>query len=343
MSTEGVDYSMARPSPAALYAAGKRFVVRYGGPGSASKHLSAAEARSLSAAGLAIVANAEGSAGGFTGRAAGVSWATSADAAFRAIGMPAGRPIYFSVDWNVSAAQWPGVVAALKGAADVIGLGRVGIYGGLQAVQWAQRDRVASWFWQTYAWSGGKWAAGTHIQQYRNAVTLAGADVDLDRAIKGDYGQWGVSQPADPPPALVDTGGVSAMYFSITDGTKGGPPVGKDCDGVDLVHDSRVIATPKGIKALEYGTIIDAFTAYGTKMFLPISVASLQQICDAMRQPAPTITIPDNADEIIAGVLQGMADNPDSPATQADVDRVIAAIQANPEAVRQAFRDAPLS
>jgi hypothetical protein len=190
-----VDYAGTRPSPTGLYAAGKRFVVRYGGPGGDWKHLTAGEARALDAAGLALVANAEGSASGLLGGASvGADWARSADAHFRAIGMPAGRPIYLSVDFDVTSAQWPACREALRGAASVIGAGRVGIYGGLNAVQWARRDGVARWFWQTYAWSGGRWASGNHIEQYRSGVIVAGGEVDLCRALTADYGQWTLTQ-----------------------------------------------------------------------------------------------------------------------------------------------------
>ncbi len=198
MAIEGVDYAGSRPSPAGLFAAGKRFVVRYGGPGGAWKHLTAAEARALTAAGLSIVANAEGTASGLQGRSAGASWARSADQHFRQLGMPADRPIYLSVDFDVREGQWSAVAEALRGAASVLGAGRVGVYGGRRAIEWARRDRVAAWFWQTYAWSAGVWVPGNHIEQYRNGVSVAGGDVDLCRAKVADYGQWTVGTQPQP-------------------------------------------------------------------------------------------------------------------------------------------------
>jgi hypothetical protein len=59
-------------------------------------------------------------------------------------------------------------------------------------MQWAKRDRVARWFWQTLAWSGGRWAGHNHLEQYRTGVSLAGGTVDLCRSKTADYGQWGV-------------------------------------------------------------------------------------------------------------------------------------------------------
>lgn len=198
--SEGVDYAFSKPSVAALVAAGKRYAIRYGGPGTSDKWLTPTEARDLAAAELGIVANAEGAAGGLAGGwNVGASWARSADPYFRSCGMPADRPIYYSCDFDVTPAGWPAVADALRGAASVTGLARVGLYGGYRACQWARRDNVAIYLWQTYAWSTWQdpdgvrrlhWLPGTHLQQYRNGVTIDGADCDLDRAMQDDYGQW---------------------------------------------------------------------------------------------------------------------------------------------------------
>jgi len=190
---EGVDYAFSRPNIGQLAALGKVFACRYGGPGSSSKHLTPNEAWGLSASGISVVANAEGSADGLLGGwNAGVSWASSAQNHFLSCGMPTGRPIYLSVDFNVTSAQWPAVAQSLRGAASVLGASRVGVYGGRRAIEWARRDGVASWFWQTYAWSSGVWVPGNHIEQYQNQVSMAGGILDLDRAHPSDYGQWKV-------------------------------------------------------------------------------------------------------------------------------------------------------
>lgn len=221
---EGVDYSGDRPSVAGLVAAGKKFVVRYGGPGGSWKHIDAAEASALIKAGLSIVANAEGAADGLLGgRSAGIDWARQADAHFRALGMPADRPIYLSVDFDVTSGQWPVVADALRGAASVIGAGRVGVYGGRRAIEWARRDRVAAWYWQTYAWSGGVWVPGNHLEQYRNHVALAGGTVDLCRAKTAAYGQWG--QGDDMPLTNADADLVATRLLGRILGSTG-PTVG---------------------------------------------------------------------------------------------------------------------
>ena len=71
----------------------------------------------------------------------------------------------------------------------------LGVYAGLRGVQWAARDGVAAWFFQTFAWSGGVWYAANHVEQYDNDVSLAGGTVDLCRAVKVNFGQLGCPAP----------------------------------------------------------------------------------------------------------------------------------------------------
>src|SRR5262249_53547601 len=130
--TEGVDFAFAHPSPAGLFAAGKRFAMRYIGPGTDSKHLHAAERDALWGAGLDICLLAEqGAQSALGGYPEGVSEARSALAAARALGAPDSVPIYFAVDFDVTAGQWPTVAAYLGGCGSVIGTSRVGAYGGI--------------------------------------------------------------------------------------------------------------------------------------------------------------------------------------------------------------------
>lgn len=193
---EGVDYAFSKPRASGLHTAGKAFACRYGGAGTPDKQLTAKELRELQFWGIDVVANVEGAANGLLGGYdTGARWARSADLFFRGLGMPDDRPIYLSADFDVQPSQWASVHAALLGARDVLGAGRVGVYGGRYAVARAQAENVASWFWQTYAWSGKptQWLPNTHIQQYRNGVTIDGADCDLNRAMVQDFGQWGGS------------------------------------------------------------------------------------------------------------------------------------------------------
>lgn len=188
---EGVDYSTDRPFAPALESAGKQFAARYVGLGTADKHLTLIEGASLAQHGISIVAVAEGTESAMLGgRGFGQFAAQMAYPAARDLGMPDDRPIYFAVDFDCTAEQWPAVRDALAAIAEIVGVRRVGVYGSYNVVEWAKRDNVADWFWQTYAWSHGQWSRWTDVQQYQNNVPLGGGTVDLDRATSGDYGQW---------------------------------------------------------------------------------------------------------------------------------------------------------
>ncbi|HEY3008053.1 MAG TPA: DUF1906 domain-containing protein [Micromonosporaceae bacterium] len=205
MTVEGVDYSYSRPSPSRLYAAGKRFACRYLSNSTrvingVTKNLSRSEADRLRAARIAIVSNWEWTATDATkGYAAGRSYAADAEAQHRACGGPPDRPIYFSVDFDirgVSDKTLEAVRQYFAGIRSVLSRSRTGIYGGYDTIRYAVNERWASWFWQTYAWSGGRWHSSAHIRQYNNNEVVAGAAVDLDRGMKTDYGQWGVEDVA---------------------------------------------------------------------------------------------------------------------------------------------------
>lgn len=195
---EGIDYAFGRPGIAALKAAGVKFVCRYLSH-SPTKNLTSAEAHALSAAGIWIVVVWETTAQrALAGRTAGVADAIDAQMQAQACGMPAGRPVYFAVDWDASASQQLAINTYLDGAASVLGRDRVGIYGGYGPVKRALDAGKAKWAWQTYAWSGGKWDGRAQLQQYSNGHTLGGVGCDYDRATKADYGQWRVGVTPSP-------------------------------------------------------------------------------------------------------------------------------------------------
>lgn len=201
MNLEGVDYSYNPPDPAELYRLGKRFAVRYIGTPTIAKNLTVADANGLRAAGLDIVAVCQQSKtfvlGGYdVGRTAAQE--AVADAA--KYGMPSGRPIYFALDTNpttFTAEQWSAVEGFFAGAASVMGRGRVGVYGGLLAIERLVPTH-ATYGWQTYAWSGGQLSSKARLYQYQNGVSLADGLVDLDRSLHADYGQWGYGS-TEPP------------------------------------------------------------------------------------------------------------------------------------------------
>jgi hypothetical protein len=103
------------------------------------------------------------------------------------------------------------VAEYFKGACAAIGKERVGIYGGYWVIKGIADMGLASYFWQTRAWSrvNGKfvWDERDHLRQFPMAkpfyVNLAGVNCDIDWAMKADYGQWdfdGVPTPPKPEP-----------------------------------------------------------------------------------------------------------------------------------------------
>jgi len=183
----GVDYPWQHPGGAALKAAGKVFACRYLSY-DPSKNLTRTEADDLAAHGIWAVLVWEATANrAGAGRAAGVADAKTAEAQAAAAGMPSGRPIYFAVDYD---AVPTAVDAYFQGVASVIGLARTGVYGGYRVVKHLKDAGLASWIWQTTAWSGGQWDPRANLQQPLGTVRINGAECDIDTAHTPDYGQW---------------------------------------------------------------------------------------------------------------------------------------------------------
>lgn len=197
----GVDYAWGRPGAKALTTAGVHFAARYLSHDTTGKNLTKAEAVLLSQAGIAIVVVWETTAKrSLAGHAAGVQDARDADAEAKACGMPAGRPIYFAVDFDASAGQEAAISAYLDGAASVLGKDRTGVYGGYNVVKHALDGDHCRWAWATYAWSGGRWDSRAQLQQYSNDHIIGGVGLDYDRSMRADYGQWTVGNPNPPAP-----------------------------------------------------------------------------------------------------------------------------------------------
>lgn len=201
--SEGVDYSWARPGGKLLKSVGKSFAVRYLYPdGQGGKGLDPSELADLQANGIEVPVVYESYAGrAKEGRAAGQADAKVAQAQLAPLGLPTGMPIYFAVDFDATEGDQAGIDEYMRGAGDVLGADRVGVYGGFYVVKRCAGNGSAKWLWQTYAWSGGQWFDGNHLEQYLNGQNINGA-VDLCRAVKDNYGQpskFGGATPVTPP------------------------------------------------------------------------------------------------------------------------------------------------
>lgn len=208
MATEGIDYSWARPGGRNIKNAGKQFVVRYLWPdGEGGKGLDGGELADLLNNGLEIaLVYQAGSNTLLGGRSTGIAQANDAQREINRLGLPANSVVYFAADWDAAPSQQAAIDDFLAGAASVIGHGRVGIYGKADVMQRCMQNKSAAWFWQTYAWSGGRVQEGIHLYQYLNGQNLNGA-VDYNRTSLANYGQVSkagqvnVPQPTPSQPA----------------------------------------------------------------------------------------------------------------------------------------------
>lgn len=196
---QGIDYSFSRPGGAAIKAAGKDFVVRYCPyPGAGGKALTKEELADLHNNGLAVVLVFESTAGRVKqGQMAGIADGSIVRQAMIDLGFPADRPCYFAVDFDAAPTDQPAIDQYLRGAAEVLGVNRVGVYGSYYVVMRCHQNGTAKWLWQTYAWSGGQKYIGIDLYQYQNGQKLNGGDVDFDEAYNADFGQWGTTPKED--------------------------------------------------------------------------------------------------------------------------------------------------
>lgn len=231
MTQLGVDYSYGRPGGAALKAAGKTFAVRYLQPGD-GRSLTKTELADLLAHDISVPLVWESVANrALGGEVDGIADGKAAKAAKAALGIGASVPVYFAVDFNAATTDLPTIDAYLGGVAQGLGGDLVGVYGGLRVIRHCQSAGSAKWFWQTYAWSGTPtiWQPNTHMQQYLNGQSINGADVDLDRALVPNFGQWpqplpdsstGADMPAlaptpDPIHYVVDVAAGGTAYYDL--------------------------------------------------------------------------------------------------------------------------------
>ncbi len=219
---EGVDYSWARPGGATLRQAGKAFAVRYLYPdGQGGKGLDGSELADLQANGIEVPVVFESyAARAKEGRAAGQADARTAQDELVRLGLPAGMPIYFAVDYDAPESDQGAIDEYLRGCADTITSDRVGVYAGYWVVKRCAENRTARWLWQTYAWSGGNWYPGNHLEQYRNGQELNGA-VDFNRSKQDNYGQpskFGGSVPAPASISLASTVSNPGGTYTVVSG-----------------------------------------------------------------------------------------------------------------------------
>ena len=302
----GFDYT-ERIDPAALKAAGCSVVFRYLSNPGWPKNLTKAEADELLAAGIPIVLNYETSAtfmlGGY---AAGQACARSARAQATALGAPATTRIYYSADFDVTAAQTSIVMAFLQGAASVDGAAEVDEYGGLRLAQAAAAAGMRPW--QTVAWSGGVWdphdvARQTGVQRTVGGVVVVDVNEIEDLAA---LGAWGGPTSGGPDVNLTDTvtvsSGFAARYSSAANPIDGFT-AGANISVGTLLEGSAIRAVNNEHLLVSTNAKLDQLLARPTAQ--PVDIAALEAA--------------------IAAQLSHLTGNVDVPALAADLAPAIVA------------------
>lgn len=210
-----LDYSAGRPTAAQVLAAGYTGVIRYIGFPANRKCITPGEYADMTAAGVGVALVFEQFAGDMLGgRASGARAATLARTHANAVGFPRGRPIYYACDTDVvAAAEFAAVLDYLRGAATVDGgVQLVGVYGEYDVMERAAAVGVASWFWQTRAWSAGRLSARAHIRQEIGTYTVGGIACDRNTILAADWGQTG--QTGDDHMSAADVAELKAYLTS---------------------------------------------------------------------------------------------------------------------------------
>ena len=217
-----IDYSYAHPNAATIRADGYVGVMRYLSRDS-SKVISAAERDSLQAEGLGIGLVFEDDAQrALGGAAAGALDGKFANAAADALGFPRSLPIFYAVDFAVSAAQLPTVLAYLQ-AAGAQGRTAHG-YGSVSLINYLAAHGLPDG-WQTCAWSAGVVSAKAAIyQRLTHSTTLPGS-YDEDQVLDPlNDGLWYLGAPlppipsTNPPITLLPGTDMLAVIYNVTGG-----------------------------------------------------------------------------------------------------------------------------
>jgi hypothetical protein len=204
--TRLLDYSFARPAAAHIKASGAVGVMRYLTHSTSGKQLSGAEAKQLRAAGLQVGVVFEDTARrAADGRAAGKADALFAAAQAKTVGVPASCPIFFAVDYDASPVD---ILPYFQGIADAKIGHPIGVYGSLRVVEDVLLHSLATYAWQTTAWSGkdtqGKprVSAKAHLYQRNTPSPVPGTD---DNELLKPIPLWGApaapAKAAPKPPA----------------------------------------------------------------------------------------------------------------------------------------------
>jgi hypothetical protein len=203
-----LDYSAGFPGARNIKQ--KKYVgaARYGGFPGRRKCTNAAELRDFTANGIGMAIVFEDTETTWRGGyGSGQSGATKTRNHLNDIGFPQNRPIYMAVDQDVvKTGEFDTMLEHLRGAGSVLGgPAHVGVYGEADVIDAARNAGVATYFWQTAAWSRNRRTECT-LFQHVGTVYVGGIDCDYNDVLADDWGQhnWEDNMPDPNMAAFVD-------------------------------------------------------------------------------------------------------------------------------------------
>lgn len=193
----GLDYSVGRPSAAAVINNGYQFVMRYLSWEDNPKDLSAAELADMTGAGVGVGTVFETVAE----RALSGYWGGKADAQAAVFlagrrGLPDSHVHYFAVDFDALSHQFESVRNYFIGVASVIPLSRIGVYGSHAVCGMLLDVELVTYCWQTEAWSAGLWDDRFHMIQRAGYVYVDGIQCDVNE-LNMAHDEWGIHGMGD--------------------------------------------------------------------------------------------------------------------------------------------------
>jgi hypothetical protein len=257
-----VDYSMARPTPDTIKSSGYSGVMRYLSTDPA-KNLQPAERDALLAAGLSIglvwETYANRAAAGFS---AGAADAKGAEAQASTLGLPAGLPIFYAVDFAAD----PNVVKPYFDGVRSVATRPVGIYGSLSVVDAALAGGWAAYAWQACAWSNGKVSQRAHLYQRLSptvAHPIGGTDENI---VLRPFPLWtsiGVVTE-HPKPSSAPASDIPQVFTKPPTPT---PAKGLNVQTIDLRNAHNVTVKGPGVKPLQrlLGVTADGLAGRNTR------------------------------------------------------------------------------
>lgn len=176
--------------------------------GNSWKGLEQAEVDAIKSSGLAIFSLFEKNSTkvSYFTYAQGKSDALEATGYAEELSQPHGTGIYFTVDFDAQPKDFSVILDYFKGVRDNLKNYSVGAYGSHSTLCYLKSQNVATYFFQTVAWSHGQHCNFNHIFQYQCDKPFAGINVDFVNLEQNEIGAWGKS--VIPHPNVAKPNGV---------------------------------------------------------------------------------------------------------------------------------------